>query len=174
MLKIITKAFQAFTIQYKQSFFKIKKICLNKFFDFHKHFFVKPKSLSAIFHDKILLISFVFIISIFASTMIYSQNQFFASLVQTNNTLEESEIPFLFTEYNSIREINIQQNSKNNYLVEFLANQNTGDSLHLFNFSVYKNNNTTINIEEIQDSFITEIQEELDFISEAIDIEIQK
>lgn len=170
----ITKNLHSAIEQYKKSFFTIKKICLNKMLTFHKHFFKRPRSLSEVFHDKALLISLVLIISVFTRTMIYNQNLFFASLVQTNNILEKSEIPALFTEYNFIREIVIQETGNNIYNVEFLANQNTGDSLHLYNFSVYKKNNTIIHIQEIQDDFIQIESEDFDFIHKAIDIEIQK
>jgi len=105
-----------------KTFFKIYKVLGNTF--------------KNILHDKVLLTLLALSFSIFSGFMIYNQNHFIASLIQPNEVLEESEFPALFTEYRDIRELDIRSISPGNYIVEFLATEGIGNSLHPFSFIV--------------------------------------
>lgn len=132
-----------------------------------------PQILHNILHDKILLMLLALSFSIFSGLMVYSQNQLLASLIQPSEVLVESELQALFTEQQNIKEVEIRPLSERAFIVEFLASEGRGNSLHPFSFVVVKEGGVIVDIQEMGEVPNFEDEEiELDFIDEAIDVQV--
>ena len=110
------------------------------------------KTFKNILKDRYLSAALALSTGIFAGVMAFHSSTLFqASLLQTESTLEATELEYIFTEVDNIKEVEISALSSTSYLVEFFATQGTGNSLHPYSYVVVKENNTVISVSEISD-----------------------
>lgn len=124
------------------------------------------KTFKNILKDRYLSAVLALSTGIFVGVMVlHSSTLFQASLLQTNTSLDASEIAYIFTEVDNIKELEISALSSTAYLVEFFATQGAGDSLHPYSYVVTKENNTIISVTEISNAVEDEMTNESEELS---------
>lgn len=119
-----------------------------------------------IIHDKTLVFLLSLSVGVFIGTITFNSTLFQASIIQSESTLNGSEVAAIFPDIQNIRDIEITKTSESTFLVDFSGTEGEGDSLHPFAFLVSKEGDTLVGVKEITATNDT-------VINEAVDVEVQ-